>query len=156
MIIQEEDLKQIKAVDTLPTQYDYSQRGLIMTPAEIRFFKLLDHALADKYYVFPQIHLPALFEHKIRGQAWFAAYAHINRKSVDFVICSRYELKPLLAIELDDWSHSLPHRKKRDAEVERIFAASGLPLLRFEGKQDFSVEYEYILDELRSAGIKHI
>lgn len=152
--ISKRDLKLLKTVSSIPTEYHYSRRALIMTKAEIRFFKLLDSILADKYYLFPQIHLPALFEHRLKGQTWWAAYQHINRKSVDYVICSIDELKPIVAIELDDWSHELSHRKVRDLEVERIFDSTGLPLLRFEGRPEFPKEY--ILTALRSVDILDI
>jgi len=42
-----------------------------------------------------------VLEHRIKGQDWKAAFRRINGKSVDFVICDKAYIKPLLAIELD-------------------------------------------------------
>ena len=43
-------------------------------------------------------------------------------------------LRPTYAIELDDYTHNAPARRKRDAEVERIFEEANLPLVRFRNK----------------------
>lgn len=54
----------------------------------------------------------------------------IDRKHVDFVLCDPQTLRPLVAVELDDRSHEREDRQKRDALVEGVFAAAGLPLVR--------------------------
>lgn len=130
-IISHEDAAQLKPTEVIPQTYHYERRDLIMTQAENNFFKMLDEAIGQDYYVFPQVHLSSLFEHKIHGQDWWKAFHHINRKSVDFVICDKQTVRPLAAIELDDWSHKLDKRKVRDTEVERIFEGAKFPLLRF-------------------------
>jgi len=137
--ISKKDIKQLKPVDYIPFEYHYSRRGLIMTAAEIRFFKHLELLIGKNYYIFPQIHLSTLFDHKIYGQHFWSAFQHINRKSVDFVVCSKDTVKPQFAIELDDRSHELEHRKQRDAEVERIFHIAGLPLVRFKSEHGLTV-----------------
>lgn len=111
----------------------------LMSRTESEFFLKLDKAVGERYYVFPQIHLSALFDHHIDGQGWKYALGHINSKSVDYVLCSRETLKPTYAIELDDYTHDRPDRKKRDAEVERIFIEAALPLIRIKDK-DISAE----------------
>lgn len=119
--------------------YHYSRKNALMTNAERRFFELLVEMAADKFFVFPQIHLTALLEHKVEnGQWWDAAFVHINGKSVDYVICDRRSLCPLVAIELDDWSHELERRKKRDVEVERIMTEAKIPLVRFANVKEMS------------------
>ena len=105
-----------------------------MTRTEADFFMKLERAVSERYYVFPQVHLSAILDHKIKGQEWQYAFRHINGKSVDFVLCDRETLRPFYAIELDDYTHAAKDRKKRDSEVERIFKAANLPLVRFANK----------------------
>lgn len=136
--ISHEDASQLKPTAAIPAIYHYERRDLIMTRAENEFFKMLDQAIGQKYYVFPQVHLSSLFEHKVHGQDWWKAFHHINRKSVDFVICDRQTVQPVAAIELDDWSHKLDKRKTRDTEVERIFKGADFPLLRFGHKEPYT------------------
>lgn len=114
--------------------YNYRAKSLIMTKTEADFFIKLDQVVKERYYVFPQVHLSALLDHKINGQDWRFAFRHINGKSVDFVLCDRATLRPTYAIELDDRTHEQPDRRKRDVEVERIFKEAKLPLVRFKNK----------------------
>ncbi len=111
-----------------------------MTKAENDFFGVLKELLQDRYQIFPQVHLSALLDQKVKGQNWKAAFWHINAKSVDFVVCDKTYARPLLAIELDDFSHDAQERRSRDVEVERIFENANMPLLRFRDYKTMSRE----------------
>lgn len=117
--------------------YHYKARNYLISRAEHKFFDVLIESIGDRYYVFPQVHLPTFLDHKIVGQNWKGAFRHIDEKSVDFVLCDKAYIKPLLAIELDDKTHERDDRKKRDIEVENILKEAGLPLLRFENHGSF-------------------
>ncbi len=121
-------------------QYKYQKKDYLLSRAEHQFFDVLVDALGDHYYVFPQIHLITLLDHKINGQNWRGAFRHIDEKSVDFVICDKSYIKPLVAIELDDKSHGTENRIERDEEVKRILQDAGVPLLRFENHGSFDKE----------------
>jgi hypothetical protein len=101
---------------------------------------LLADIAGDDYYVFPQMHLSTIFDHRIKGQNWQAALNYINQKSVDYVICNKQYRRPLLGIELDDWSHDSDTRKQRDLNVDYIFETAGIPLLRFRDIKHMSKE----------------
>ena len=120
--------------------YNYKKKDFLMSRAEHEFFDILIGIVGDKYYVFPQIHLPTILDNKIVGQSWRGAFRHIDEKSIDFVICDKAYIKPLLAIELDDRTHGREDRQRRDIEVERILNEASLPLLRFENKDHFNKE----------------
>jgi len=103
-----------------------------MTKAENDFFRMLNSAAGDRYFIFPQVHLSAILDEKIKGQNWKAAFKHINGKSVDYVLCDKQTLKPVYAVELDDYTHNYSNRQERDIEVERMFQSAGIPLVRFD------------------------
>ncbi len=117
--------------------YAYKHKDFLMSHAESSFFKKLEDAVGEKYYIFPQVHLSSIVDQKVVGQNWKAALSHIDRKSVDFVLCDKINCKPLLAIELDDYSHEREDRIIRDTEVERILQQAHLPLLRFKDGSDY-------------------
>jgi very-short-patch-repair endonuclease len=95
------------------------------------------------------VHLSTLLDHSVKGQNWRVVLAHINRKSVDFILCDKAYISPKLAIELDDRSHERPDRQERDKEVERILKDAGLPLLRLENHRRFNpVELSQKIQEL--------
>lgn len=114
------------------SKYQYSRKDFLITRAEHECFDAIVSAVGENYYVFPQLHLSTIINHRVRGQMWYGALAHINRKSVDFVLCDKKYLSPKLAIELDDSTHERADRVERDREVERILKDAGLPLLRLQ------------------------
>lgn len=118
-------------------KYKYSHKQFFLSRAEHEFYDVLVSAVGQDYHVFAQVHLPTIIDHKVRGQNWRPALAHIDRKSVDFVLCDKKYISPKLAIELDDKSHEREDRKERDIEVERILKEAGLPLLRIENHGSF-------------------
>lgn len=66
---------------------------------------------------------------------------HLNRvsaKHVDFVLCDRESVAPVLIIELDDSSHARDERRARDVFVDEVLRAAGLPILRVAAKQSYS------------------
>lgn len=112
-------------------KYSYAVKKRVMTKPEEDFFRVLLQIFDSRFFVLPQVHLSTVLNHKIKGQRWQAAFSHINGKSVDFLLCERSTLRPVCAIELDDYTHNRDDRISRDAEVERIFAYAGLTLVRF-------------------------
>ena len=120
------------------SKYVYKRKNFFLSRAEHECYDALIAAVGKDYHVFAQVHLPTLLDQKIKGQNWRTALAHINRKSVDFVLCDKAYLSPKLAIELDDKSHERPDRQERDREVERILHEAGVPLLRIENRGNFN------------------
>lgn len=110
--------------------YKYNAKKYFLTRSEHAFYDLLGQAVGKDYRIFAQVHLPSIVDHKVPGQNWKPAFSHINGKSVDFVLCDKDSLSPVLAIELDDRSHERPDRAERDVEVERILEMADVPLLR--------------------------
>ena len=119
------------------SKYQYKKKDFFMTRPEHELYDILVSIVGDKYYIYPQAHLPAVVDYKVVGQNWKAAFSHINQKSVDFVLCDKKYISPKLAIELDDKSHEREYRIERDIEVERILAESQLPLLRIKNNGSF-------------------
>lgn len=129
-------------------EYTYYAKTSIMTRSEEEFFKRLNLAVSERYLVFPQVHLSALLDHRVKGQEWRIAFRHINGKSVDYVLCDKITLKPAYALELDDFTHDRRDRIERDVEVERIFKEAQLPLVRFK---DINISSDEIIQALTNA-----
>ncbi|MCY4088957.1 MAG: DUF2726 domain-containing protein [Candidatus Saccharibacteria bacterium] len=122
-------------------EYSYARKLDLITSNERDFFHTLRRAVnIEHYYIFVQIHLSALFKHQVRGQDWQKALSKIDRKSVDYVICTFKRLNPVCGIELDDLSHNQPDRIKRDQFVNGLFQRAGLPLLRIKQSDKNNLE----------------
>lgn len=123
--------KRTSTTEIKKTIYNYQAKQYFMTKSESNFFHMLNNVAGDRYFIFPQVHLSAILNEKIRGQNWKAAFKHINGKSVDYILCDKQTLKPVYAVELDDYTHNYSNRQERDQEVERMFQSAGVPLVRF-------------------------
>ena len=131
--------------------YKYTRKDFLISRPEHEFFDILVELVGAQYHIFTQVHLPTVLEHKVVGQNWKGAFSHINGKSVDFVLCDKAYIKPLLAIELDDKSHERLDRIERDSEVERMLQEAGVPLVRFANHGTFDKEEikKQVLEKLK-------
>lgn len=126
-------------------QFRYYKKQ-IMTDREKSFYHRICFCIPDRYVIFPQIHLSSVLGVR-SGQNFKSAFRHIHQKSVDFVVCDKITLAPVLAIELDDATHSQGDRILRDLEVNAIFADADFPLLRFQSIKITNEELKKIFQE---------
>jgi hypothetical protein len=129
-----------ETIQRLQPQYKYSRKKEFITSSEKEFYKILEEVAGDRYYIFPQVHLSALFKNETMGRYHKLAFQIINRRSVDYVLCDKASLEPVYAVELDDSTHDTPERIKRDESVNRMFELSDLPLLRFRNYRNLTKE----------------
>ena len=113
--------------------FPYDRCAALFTPAERTFLVALQRAVSDEFLVFGKVRLADLIQPRagLPRQRFFQALNLVTSKHVDFVLCERGSLVPVVAIELDDRSHAQPRRQERDRFVEGALAAAGLPLWRF-------------------------
>lgn len=114
-------------------EYVYAKKACAMTQHELIFYKTLLESISG-CVIIPQAHLSMFLDHKVYGQNWSRAFSRINGKSVDFLICTN-DMKPLIAIELDDNTHDRPDRQKRDIFVNSIISNANMPLLRLKADE---------------------
>ncbi len=120
----------------------YFKRDSLMTYQERHFyFDVLFRVVDSQYRIFSKVRLGDLVglaeestDPRYRTETWY--------KHIDFVLCDRNSLEPLLAIELDDSSHHQYDSRERDAVKDRVCADAELPLLRIKA------QYDYPLDEI--------
>ncbi|SRR6266498_2881042 len=123
-------------------QPQYRKNKSILTYREGVFYNSLINAVDDnQYQVFAKVRLADF--------TWLANQPenqkfHRNQlmcKHVDFLLCNKSSLAPILGIELDDSSHKLPEHQERDKFKDNLFLAVGLPLLRMDLQSDYPSDY---------------
>ena len=125
--------KRTPAPDTLP----YRKRDYLLTAAERSFYEVLCNIVGNQLEVFAKVRLLDLL-YLPKGTE--NRQSHTNRvmsKHVDFLLCDREKLSPLLVIELDDSSHERDDRAQRDAFVDEALGAAGLPILHVSAKRSY-------------------
>ncbi|MBO1530005.1 DUF2726 domain-containing protein [Psychrobacter sp. F1192] len=107
----------------------------IMTDTEVIFFHKLNQALPE-YHIFVQVQLSRIIhsnsEEASERSFWFN---RICRQSVDYVIVDNDAQTTLMAIELDDWTHSSKTRQKADDKKDKALASAGIPIVRFHAER---------------------
>ena len=95
----------------------FESRPYLFTQAENAFLRALEQAVGSQFRITMKVRLGDLV--MVRGNSSSATISRnqINQKHVDFVLCTRDPVKPLLAIELDDASHDTADRQNRDAPI---------------------------------------
>ena len=128
-------LEDAKEAPTFP----YRTRDDFLSPAELSFYRVLLTALNGQGVVCPKAGLSDIF-FVMRPHENRAAFNRIAQKHVDFLVCDTTNLKPLFGVELDDASHARADRRARDEFVEKVFAASSLPLLRVPVQRGYTIQ----------------
>lgn len=125
------------------TQKKYKQTQSLFTDAERQFLFVLDQAVGPYCRVFAKVRVADLVE--VNGisssnkKAFFSAFNQIGMKHIDYVLVNKSTLKVLVLIELDDRSHMLSPRIKRDKFLDELFASVKLPLIRIKVSKKYSV-----------------
>lgn len=113
----------------------YQGKKLFMSPTEKIYYDLLLERYGDSHYIFAQVRVLDIIEpHKesIRSQTpeWYSAFRQISQWHVDFVIVGK-DMEIKAAIEIDDKTHSLPDRERRDRILNTAFENAGVKILRY-------------------------
>jgi len=119
--------------------WPYKTRDGFLTSAELSFYGVLTSTIGSRATICPKVGLRDLFW-VAASQDYQAHWNRISQKHVDFLLCHPQTMQPLLAIELDDSSHSSPRRQHRDADVDHIFEAAGLPLVRVPTQRSYQTQ----------------
>jgi len=69
----------------------------------------------------------------VKGSQFHRYFNRISAKHVDFLLCRGFDLKPVLAIELDDSSHSKIDRMERDEFVNLVYHVIDLNVIHLVG-----------------------
>jgi|SRR3989344_1769522 len=128
----------------------YHKRDYLLSNAEKKFYDVLK-IIADEnnWIISLKVRLEDLIEvpHNMDYRQRWSLRGRIKSRHIDFVICDKINIIPLLAIELDDSSHGRWDRVESDNNLNRILKEAGLPLLRIRAKYSYSLSE--ILDQIR-------
>jgi len=120
--------------------FPYHLRDNFLSAAELSFFDVLRTVVGNRAVLCTKVALGDVFWVKRDDASRHRIYTNkIDRKHVDFLVCDLATMRPLLGIELDDKSHQRQDRQERDAFVDQVFNAAGLPLLHIPAKRGYVV-----------------
>tara|TARA_B100000378_G_scaffold266534_1_gene251939 strand:+ start:160 stop:756 length:597 start_codon:yes stop_codon:yes gene_type:complete len=113
----------------------YVKKGRLLTEPEQMLFKILQYKYGETHHVFCQVRVvdvikPNTVLYKERSREWMALFRQVSQWHFDFVISEKESMEVVRVIELDDASHDLKVRQKRDEVLNSVCKNSGLYLER--------------------------
>ena len=125
-------------------KYPYQLKTPFLSPAELEFYKVLKSVVPSEAVIQAKTRLADVIkvDRTIAPYSSEASiyYNKIAKKRVDFLLCNRAILNPLVAIELYDPSHQRSDQEERDEFVNNIFEAANLPLVRIQVQETYAQE----------------
>ncbi len=114
----------------------------IMTKAERDFYDKIKY-LEPEYKVIPQVNLASIVSKENNNRYYTDLF-----RNIDFAIFDNNLEKVLLLIELNDGTHNLKKRKRRDYKIKKICNATGIPLLFFYTR--YPNEKDYVINRIKN------
>ncbi|MPQ76996.1 DUF2726 domain-containing protein [Hydrogenovibrio sp. JE_KL2] len=133
----------------------YRPQKSLFTPSEKRFLEVLESIAGDVFRVYGKVRISDILTPDVnkweKGSGWHWLFSQISQKHVDFVIVDK-QFNLVCAVELNDSTHELPERQKRDVLVTEAFASAKIPLVMINAKSRY-FEKE-IADAIASVVVK--
>lgn len=127
----------------------YRKKYYLFSEAEKKFYDVLKVVLKENYLIFAKVRVADLIYYPSRRGKWQSNFNRIKAKHVDFVICDKFKISPILVIELDDSSHNRYDRQKRDNFIDQAFNVAQLPILHI--KNSYQYNPQELLKQIQSS-----
>lgn len=119
----------------------YKKRDTVMNSSERQLYLFLQKQLGDKYIILAKVRIEDFIDILEKRVTWGELQSlrgKIKSRHVDFLICNLAVTEPLLAIELDGFSHNKVERIERDNFITKLYKEAGLPLKRIRVGDNFN------------------
>ncbi len=150
-LFRNKNLNTYTVIDSDQIRLPYRRKDYLLSIAERNFYEVLNKISEENnFLLFAKVRLEDLLWLP-SGLSWserLSFRGRIKSRHIDFVICDRENIRPLLAVELDDSSHEREDRKERDENIDHILHDAGLPILHIPVQQFYNLEE--ILNQIRN------
>lgn len=107
----------------------YKLKNSIVTSREMQLYRQLQNEIPEKYLICPKVGVKDFIQ-ITEKKDYMKYFGKISQKHIDYLICEKETLKPVLGIELDDKSHQKENRQKRDEFLNNVYENVGLRMFR--------------------------
>jgi hypothetical protein len=122
-------------------EFPFASKGQLFTGAERQFLSLIERAVQDEFRVICRVRLIDLLSLRKNTQQKIAKSALIRAgsKHVDFVLCDKNDMTPVMAIDLVYGSGKNGHNTQRDFFVNGALDTASIPHLRIKAKSGYTL-----------------
>ncbi len=122
--------------------FPFRQKPQLFTPVEHSFLKMIEQAVGQEFRIVCLVRLSDVIT--VRQQAdkkkARAALSRAASRQLDFVLCDREDMRPILAIDLVHSQGKDGYKTQKDWFVTGALDAAGVPHARIKVKSGYSVE----------------
>ena len=119
--------------------FPYRKKDYLLSVAEKEFYQVLSTiAVKNNYLLFAKVRLEDLLWIPKHTSNRFGLRNRVKSRHVDFLLCDKNNIKPILVIELDDSSHNMENGIKRDKFVNQVLHDAELPILHQKVQQSYN------------------
>lgn len=128
----------------------YLKRESLLLEHEQRYFTTLTQVVGAHARVFPKVRLSDFIQPHGVNPEQRAHWMRVQRRCVDFLLCSPNNLSPVLAIDLD----TRAKKRRRDASpggdiLDKALRTANIPLLRIRATREY--DPHEVLHQIRLA-----
>ncbi len=117
----------------------YRVQETVLAADQRSLYHALTLIVAQRALLLTKVKLSALLS-PAAGQAQRVAYTHLDRYTVDFVLCDRSTTRPLLIVLQEQKSAANCARSTPNDAIERLAGSAGLPVLRFTQESAYRMD----------------
>lgn len=137
----------VESVENISYEYkdDYKRKKLL-TENEKRYYNVLaPYAEKKNLQILSKIRLADLIEPKTNNTyKENILFSKIKAKHIDFALCNKNDLNPILLIEVDDKSHNIPERKERDKFIDNALRGAGYKIIHIQTPENLETHLDYL------------
>jgi hypothetical protein len=122
-------------------EFPFLVKRQLFTAAERQFLSLIETAVADEFRVVCRVRLSDLLSLRKDTKQNIAknALVRAGSKQVDFVLCDKSDMTPVMAIDLVYGSGQNGHNTQRDFFVNGALETASIPHVRIKAKGGYTV-----------------
>lgn len=117
----------LETKESINKNFVYKKKEFLLTKTELKFYNFLNEIISNEYTIMCSVRLIDILQPVYKKD--IVAKNKVIQKQIDFLVCSKGYLNPILAIELNDSSHKQQKRYERDNFLDLAFQSAWLPLL---------------------------
>ena len=125
-----------------PLAFPFQKKGSLFTPVERNFLSLIEEAVGKEYRILCRVKLVDILavRQSTDKKTSKNAISKANSRYLDFVLCSKDNLTPVLAIDLVHNNGKEGYKIQRDWFVNGSLDAASIPHVRIKVRSDYKAQ----------------
>lgn len=137
--------------------FPYRKKSNLFTPVERKFLDLLEASVGNQYRIICRVRLADILAVRqgIDKKTSRSALMRAGGRQLDFVLCSKSDLSPVVAVDLVHQNGKQGYKNQRDWFVNGALDAARIPLVRIKVKAGYKPQDIRECIEAKLAPVKY-